>query len=804
MIQPSRDYSRLLNTLIDQRIAAAPKRSPWFHLTPGERADYLDETDARLLEIQHTTLNVLAAQHLSMDNNPQGIDEHLAMLRRHREALDSHSPYRQALDRDISLYSRQQAAMHGFEGAWRKGLRLIRAGDGLRNPCAGLLQRLQRMIDLLQRKIDSEGDARRVTPFARQQGWKALAERYRALLDGKPVDLAEVPAASDGLPVNLSLLLMEERPGYVRMNVALVDADFEGRYKDMHLEHGRLVTATRSLMNFSFGTAARSLAWQQHYRLKHEPGRSPTFAPIRSVLVRTAFVEVFLGHWLVSEHTLRSGFLVRVMDDGSRLRVINVDRKECNQIGIEAFDEPGAQGKVREVDLPRRLEDLLNRYADIASFQTIAVDSYAASHYDPDRDGRFVGIRELERSVGFGQHLYLLELPHGRDYLAVTPFAVVDRQGSRHLRGAEVQRAWAHNSAFFERLHSLREQGEGACPWLNSPRERAAFTAQWQRLLERNHLTPGALLAVPEAPRASLRDGQGNALGKMLRERALADRIWCWPALDASLAAIAARMLKRGGLQKLLDDAYVQATLAQATRLPGLALEPMPHRARNLRLLKWLLGEDQQAVAESRDLRRQLLFQVLRLRAGQLGGGHAQVNPHGLDAGNALARPDPWLILNARPERLLAGDNRWLIAEDKYRSTHQWVPDPLHPATRYMDELDTPFIGGISAATEALCRDLPQLFDGLPSLPEYWRFQLANSAFWLRNGYHSLFETLYMAARYEPLAEGSVGDQLLALFDRGRDHPASALYRDLMALLRPLIDQGLSGEERLAPDPAGC
>ena len=117
MTQPTRDYSRHLNSLIDQRIAAAAKRSPWFHLNPGERADYLAELDARLLEIQRTTLSVLAAQWLSMEDNPQAIDEHLALLRRHRQALRDDSPYRQALDRDIALYQHQQAAMQGFEGA---------------------------------------------------------------------------------------------------------------------------------------------------------------------------------------------------------------------------------------------------------------------------------------------------------------------------------------------------------------------------------------------------------------------------------------------------------------------------------------------------------------------------------------------------------------------------------------------------------------------------------------------------------------------------------------------------------------
>lgn len=797
MTQPSRGYTRLLNTLIDQRMAAAPRRSPWFHLNPGERADFLGEVDARLLEIQRTTLSVLAAQCLSLDDNPRDIDEHLAVLRQRRAQLDSDSPYRQALDRDISLYMRQQMAAHGFEGAWRKALRLLRAGNGLAVPCAGLLQRLQRMIDLLQRKLDAEGTPPRISPFARQQGWKAVAERYQTLLaapsETSLAALERIPAESDGWPVNLSLLLMEERPGYVRMNVALVDPSYDGRYKDLHLEHGRLVTQTRGLMHFSFGTAARSLAWQQHYRLKHEPpgAHSPTFAPIRSVLVRNAFVEAFLGHYLVSEHSLRHGFLLRELEDGSRLRVLNVDRKVCNQIGIEAFDDPRLLWKVPSVDQPRRLEELLNRYADIDSFETIAVPGYAQIHHDPDRDGRFVSIRTLERDLGFGEHLYLLELPQGGEYPAVTPFAVLEVQGgrlnSRHLCVGDVQRAHAHNAAFFSRLEALREEGEGACLWLNSPREREAFLAQWLRLLERNHLTPGGVLPVPEVGRDSLRDVRGNPLGKVLWERAFADRVWQWRAVEPLLARLAGQLLHSGGLAKLLTDPYLQAIVAQARQLSGDPLAAMPHQVRARRLLKALLGDQQPDSEDARSLGKQALFHCLRFRAGQPASS------------NRLERPDPYLILNACPERLLAADNRWVIAEDKYRGYLQYVADPQHPQTRVMETLDVPFTGGISRVTEVLSREFTKLLEEPPTLVDYWRFQLANSAFWLRNGYHSLFETLYVAACQEPSGPEGIGTPLLALFERCRaaDSAPGALYDGAMALILPLVNSDLALAERL-------
>ena len=140
MAQPSRAYTRLLNTLIDERIASAPRRSPWFHLSPDERTLFLAEVDRRLLEIRHTTLNVLAAQRYAMDDQPGSIDEHLEVLRQCRRPLKENSPFRQSLDYDIRLYTRQRDVQHGFESAWRKAVRLLRAGDGLAVPCPALLE----------------------------------------------------------------------------------------------------------------------------------------------------------------------------------------------------------------------------------------------------------------------------------------------------------------------------------------------------------------------------------------------------------------------------------------------------------------------------------------------------------------------------------------------------------------------------------------------------------------------------------------------------------------------------------------
>lgn len=846
MLQPSRSYTRLLNSLVDERIANAPRRSPWFHMNPGERADYLAELDRRLLEIQRTTLSVLAAQYYSMADNPRAIDEHLHLLRQRREQLaaqpatPAQADYRQRLDDDIHLYSRQQAAMQGYEQAWRKALKLLLAGNGLDAPCAALLQRLQRLTGVARHKLDSiEDDHSRhwTTLFARLQGWTQMTQRYQTLLDAPAEKVAaalagvtQIPAASDELPVNLSLLLMEERPGYVRLNVALVDPCHDGRYKDLYLSEGQLVVQPWSSMNFSFGTAARSLAWQQQYRLKHEPvqAHSPTFAPIRSVLVRSRFVLDVLGLSMVSEHTLRSGFLLKSVDDGMSLRVINVDRKVPNQVGLLMFNQPRESPQVRSVDLPQSLSELLNRYADITSFQTIALESYARSHYDPDRDGTFVSLRELEQSLGFAERLYLLELPEHGQFLAATPFSVLGLQGrrvsSRLLSTHLVRRTYLHNAVFFRQLEQLREKGEAACPWLDSSVQRSAFMAQWLRLLERNHLTPGGILPVPEKVRASLRDIKGNPLGKVLWEQAFATAVWHWAPVDDVLSRLAGYRARRE-LKTLLADPYLQGTLARAGHYLGGLLAPMSHQARALKLLRLLLVgaaalesdnptlHERAALIlsskEGRDLRKLALCQVLLAEAGQDAQPHSDAHRHvalGDQPGHGrMECPDPYLILNSRPEVLLAAEGGWLIAEDKYRGYNQYFADPQSPVGLYMEELDCPFVGGLSSVTASVCRELPLLFDGEPSLADYWCLQLAFAAFLLRNGYHSFFETIYQAARFEPQVADGIGEQLLELFDRCRapDTGAGALYQGCCALILPLVNDDLAQGLHLRPPRFG-
>lgn len=888
----SKDFTRLLNSLVDQHIKASGRQTEWFNMSADERASYIAEVGERLLDMQQSTLSVLAAQHYQMQDNPVSIGDQLKTLQQRREQMNAiadtpaTSAYKQQLDRDILLYSRQQTATSHYERTWLKALgvlspegakrlehkSLVASAQAKQDKLKGRIERLEQQLAI--QVADSTFSQSYVTVFSELQAYKDVSARYASLLDAAPAQqaaglaaLAKPPRSSDELPVNLSLLLMEERPGYIRMNVALVNPSTDGRFKDFFLDHGKLVVPTDGVLNFSFGTAARSLAWQQQYRLKSEPPsrRSPTYAPIRSVLVKTAFVEQYFANHLVSESSLREGFKAQVLGNGRKLLLTGVDRKVPNQVGVQVSGQSPGTSASREVPLGSALSELINQNADIASFQTVGLEDYRQHGYHPDRDGVFVNIHELERSVGFTERQYLLEMPQDGGYRAATPFALItvegDKVSSSHLSQAQTDALYQYNAAFFDKLEQLRNGGIKASRLFEGSSERASFVQQLGRLLERNHITPAGVLR-PEHSRASLRDIKGNNLNKVLWEQAFAASAWHSADGDALLFDLAARLADDPVLAKALDGGYVQSDIAQARLLLAPLYEPWQARAVDTenqrvaaanaaqhpgnpriqlfdavavqraldgKVLDLLLRgpavlepidaslrpavEQLLASEQGRSLRKQALFHALRPLADSLGKAAAPINAHaqlappgGADKvviNNRLNQPDPYLILNTHPEQAQAAAT-WLVEDDKYRSYNQFRPDPENVATRYMNDLDTPFVGGISGTTQTVSNALPELFGGALSVKQYWQFQMANAAFMIRNGYHSFFETLYVAARYEPQGADSIGQDMLQMFDRYRaeGHEQALqgeLYDGVMARVLPIVNEGLPASEQFHP-----
>ncbi|MBV7576701.1 cytotoxin [Pseudomonas sp. PDM32] len=893
MVFMSKDFTRLLNTLSDRQIQTAGRQSEWFNMSAAERADYISQVGERLLEIQQSTLSVLAAQHFQMQENPVSVDDHLQILQLRRQQMNAlpSTPairvYKRQLDREILLYSRQQTAIAHYDSTWKKALAILNPGGAksldaltLRKNLGGKQNKLDIRIKRLEQQLSTQIASSTfsqsyVTLFSELQAYKDVSTRYSALLKAPAEQeaaalgaLIKPPQASDDLPVSISLLMMEERPGYIRMNVALVNPCTDGRFKDFYLESGRLVVPTDGVLNFSFGTAARSLAWQQQYRLKNEPPsfRSPTHAPIRSVLVRTEFVEKYFANHMVSESSLREGFKVQLLSNGRKLMLTNVDRKVPNQIGIQVSGQALTTTTTREVPLPSALSDLINQYADISSFQTIGLEGFRHSSYNADRDGLFVNIHELERSVGFAATQYLLEMPQGDRYLSATPFGLMNvddgKVSSSHLSKSQTDALYAYNSAFFEKLEQLREGGIKDSRLFEGSGERKTFEQQLLRLLERNHITPAGVLA-PQYTRDSMRDIKGNNLNKVLWEQAFAAAVWHGSDGDQVLFRLAANLAKGATVARILKGGYLQNDIAQAKLL----LEPLYEQWRiraieaehqrvdsanaaqhpsnprikvfdsvavelslDSKLLTLLLAGPQglehtdaplrpqvEAALSSEDgrsLRKQTLFHALRPVADSFSKVAVPVNPHaaltpesGADKviiNNRLDQPDPYLILNTSPEGPSSDDGSYLMEDDKYRSYNQFRPDPGNPATRYMNDLDTPFVGGISGTTQTVSNVLPELFGGVLSVKQYWQFQMANAAFMIRNGYHSFFETLYVAARYEPQGPGSIGKDMLQMFDRYRIEGSKQalqgeLYDAVMARILLVVNEGLSATEEFHP-----
>lgn len=894
------DFNTVIEGIIRKKLETEGRHSEWFSLTPEKKAQYISTVNQRLTEMQQSTLSVLAAQYYEMESNPVSIDEHLQLLKQSlvvaqgRPDTEANRDYRRQLQVDIDLYSRQQTAMRSFETAWSEALTLLSPGKQANLDVHTLLNDQGAKKGLLSDRILSLQSAlaaqvrtdafteNYVDLFSKLQAFKHVERNYKTLLEAKPgadqtkalSAMTNVPEASDNAPVNTSLLLMEERPGYIRMNVALVNASYGGQYKDMFLSNGRLVLPKEGMLNFSFGTTARTLAWQEQYRVKNETGVSPTFTPIRSVLMKTEFVEKYFGSYLVSESSMRNGFNIQPLSDQTGIKLTSVDRKIPNQIGISVGDiVPPKKNAVEETlkIKPTDLEALINDYADINSFQTIALEGFRQTYYSPERDGKFVNVSDLEQSVGFADRLYLLEKPEGGDYVSATPFMSITRQKnntltSKLLSQAETRELYEYNLAFFEKLEALQDGRHIGSSWFNDPQQRSQFEAQLTRMLERNHMTPGGIFAPTAGQGNDQRDIKGNNLNKVLWEKDFAEAIWKNEASDALLFNLSRKLATSISATKLIDlrkNGYLDSDLAAAKQLlPALyqmlrsqaqadeqsrvtsmnsSRDPRDKRplesisqsaieaATSDSLIKVLLSSPpytqisdtalQSSVAKAlettagKSLRKQVLFHALRPIAetaavSQRDTTYTHSTMEGndqrdLSINNRLAQPDPYLILNAKFENMAYQEGGYVILDDKYQSYSQFVPDNNKKSTLYMRDLDTPFMGGISGTTKMVTKALssPNIFGRALTLKEYWQFQVANSAFMIRNGYHSFFETLYVAARYEPDLAGGVGRKLLDMFDRYKVLGAGSelqgnVYAEFMALVLPIVNQGVPAAEQ--------
>ncbi|PHV13513.1 hypothetical protein [Chitinimonas sp. BJB300] len=220
-------------------------------------------------------------------------------------------------------------------------------------------------------------------------------------------------------------------------------------------------------------------------------------------------------------------------------------------------------------------------------------------------------------------------------------------------------------------------------------------------------------------------------------------------------------------IQKVLKNQLVQNDLMAICRNTG--EKPSAELFIN-ELRKFATGED----PKSRHLGANLFFHSLRIVAQEINQTPGVVRPdpipHKMIAGedgnesdvpvnNRLQKIDYSALLNQTPQA--SG-----LPFDIHRSTVNYVTNPKKAATTYMNELDTPFKGGISGTTRDICKALPTIAPNLPSEEKNDLF-LLNAAFMVKNQYHSMFEALYPVARYDT---GDMGKELLKTFDECRDN----------------------------------
>ncbi|MDE1465936.1 YopT-type cysteine protease domain-containing protein, partial [Spartinivicinus poritis] len=819
--------NNVLNDILERQSQPDGVKTVWYSLDQQDKQAYIQEASKRLLEMQQSTLNILAAQHYQMEGNADSIPQRLENLKALKNQLlrlidqqgmtPARKKYLDQLNNSIDVYTAQDGRQRRYESIWERRADILKKGDDSKrnqDDSTKLKYNSTKKISDLKNLISTASDP------AKKAAYLDLLSNYEKFLSGKVADPRKtlaLPLSSDDLPLNASLLMMEEQPGYIRMYISLVDANYDGKQKELHLDsNGDVIIKQKSkdgFINFSFGTPARSLAWQQKYRLDPNPKGTPTYTPIRSVLVKTDFVREYFGNYMESEHSQRDALKAKMLPDGSEITLTSVDRKIENQIGIKFKNNQSFQS-------------ILNENIWKGSFQTIALAGYEQALYDPARDGEFVDIKALERKIGFGDRKYLLDFEKtnsdgSKKYLPATPFTKIDQDSNGkftggHLSSSETASLYNSSLDFFTKLEQLRDGTAQKQPWYQNDQTRSEFESKLIRILEINHITPGSLVS-PTTPDPRYRNGEGNSFNKSRWEAQFANQYLSHQVSQSQIFDLAGKFsqkLDTKTLNNLSEQAYIRSDLAAVRKL----VPELTDSDADL-LKKLLTGQLTEALLNNQELkalRIQLFFHSLRPAAGEIDSkfrndptiSHdiGSSNAHIVEINNRKNKIDPYRILNANPSDVEYYDGSYVIKDDKLQSHNQFEPDTQQSTTEYMQNLDAPFTGGISGTTRDISRVYQSLFGNI-TLQQYWQFQLANAAFMIRNGYHSFFETLYVAARYAPDGDNGIGKEIITIFDRLNqqgelgEKPQGAIYQEVMNKILPIVNDGIDTNSRLTMPP---
>lgn len=332
-----------------------------------------------------------------------------------------------------------------------------------------------------------------------------------------------------------------------------------------------------------------------------------------------------------------------------------------------------------------------------------------------------------------------------------------------------------------------------------------------REILDMNRLSPADVFGLPKQQKSDRRDRHGNLMVRAAAETYFAERSI---ASEKSLAFIAANVQSliteienpkkaKGLVKKLSENAYlkrdIQELMAESTpEGDGIRQEvPVEDKTNILKVLESLKNIEKEKDRHKQLRMVYLFFHILRPYAKELENSKNRKDPKEqtsgklkgteLEVNNRTEKLDHFHFLNPRTKAfgLLddAPDDLTDMPYDKLRSPQHYVPKEGSKATGYMREQELPFVGGVSGTTRDQNQVLEDIFDPKQLKDHYWDFQLMNAAFMIGNGYHSFFETIYVAARYDRYTP--IGEKVLAQFDRAKAKgvPQHEIYINILKLV---------------------
>lgn len=666
-----------------------------------------------------------------------------------------------------------------------------------------------------RRSVNSPDDQSHLQRLKHEVKIVEEALNNRAHLTGK------LPDAVTQMNIRTAHVDNGEKKGYVRLYMTVFVPSMDDKYKDLHKSEQNGLDAKSNRLWIGIGTPARALSYAQSYRLQEDPARAPV---IRSVLVKQEFLDKHLPKIVTEDNAEQNApqpFIDKQIKDKKALKgtaikaqpLMNVDHKVPNQFGMslvtdhvkcsikrkpDVFDVYGkvdrlfgstdeeafktnkeqiqkAGGYVNAKKGPSQVWKDLLEYADPDSFQTICAPEEFDEIHDSTRDGEQVSMQSLATQIGLSGNdsKATMHLLRGGKNPATAFHIFADDKKWRSMNNAELDSVVKDANALFDMLDA----------WSNNPKDNTLpyldLVTNVGDLLEANRMTPGALLKPPKDINSKQRDYDGNSAVKTQLENTFSEKYFesnIWHADMAEWSKTLAAYIDKNKV-KFERNWYIERdlkVLAKSTSTENKDesnVDQRTHIRSELNQLSRTLKPGNKALNDDDRRRVALFFHVLRevsqKAQQQASQGDPNVNVHVIpklhDNGKTVQVNNREKLLSAfdvmNPKRGAFG---W--PADRMQSTKRFTLDKSNPLTEYMEKLDAPFIGGVSGTTRDICKSMNSVLGEMKS-GSYWKFQMLNASFMVKSNYHSMFETLYVAARYDKGDEDTRGKKILQHFD---------------------------------------